>query len=125
MPAPGFWQRCAAYFGMSGSAECIAAASLFVLMIVFRIANMPSRPELLDCSNLQRVATAQYDGDAFAGELTMPVDLFSPEHLLFLKMQRRSWFFDEAGWLEVPSVRSRRVLACEGGLTEKYSSGIR
>jgi len=84
-----------------------------------------SRPELLDCSTLKRVAIAQYDGNAFAGELTMPVDLFSPEHPLFLKLQRRSWFFDEAGWLEVPSVRSGRVLAWKGGPTEEYSSGIR
>jgi Dolichyl-phosphate-mannose-protein mannosyltransferase len=35
-----FFRRGAAYFGMSGPAECIAAASLFALMIVFRIVNM-------------------------------------------------------------------------------------
>jgi Dolichyl-phosphate-mannose-protein mannosyltransferase len=35
-----FSQRGAAYFGMSDPVECIAAASLFAVMIVFRIANM-------------------------------------------------------------------------------------
>ena len=37
---------------------------------------------------------------------TLPLDLFSPVHDLFVKVDRRSWFFDEAGWIEIPGVPS-------------------
>src|ERR1043166_3618871 len=33
-------ERCAEYFGMSGPAEFVTAASLFALMIVIKLANM-------------------------------------------------------------------------------------
>ena len=33
-------QRCAAYFGMSGQAEFMAAASLFAIMIVLKLISM-------------------------------------------------------------------------------------
>jgi len=69
------------------------------------------RPELLDCSNLERVAIAQYHGGVFGGELAIPTDMFSTAHAMFVKLQARSWFFDEAGWLEVPSARSVQVIA--------------
>ncbi|MEP7015671.1 MAG: PIG-L family deacetylase [Verrucomicrobiota bacterium] len=46
--------------------------------------------------------TGHYRGDAFAGEFAIPIDLFSPAHALFVKLERRSLFFDEAGWVEVP-----------------------
>ena len=38
------------------------------------------------------------------GELRVP--LFSPVRPIFLKLQRRSLFFDQAGWIEVPAPRS-------------------
>jgi LmbE family N-acetylglucosaminyl deacetylase len=69
------------------------------------------RPELLDCGNLERLAIAQYHGGAFAGELAIPIDMFSHAHALFVKLQGRSCFFDEAGWLEVPSARPVQVKA--------------
>lgn len=84
-----------------------------------------SRPELLDCSSLERVAIARYHGGAFAGELAIPVDMFSPAHALFVKLQRRSWFFDEAGWLEVPPASSDRIISPKRELIEEHSSGIR
>ena len=37
---------------------------------------------------------------------TLPLHLFSPIHDLFIKVDRRSWFFDEAGWIEIPGVPS-------------------
>ena len=40
VPSASLSRRGAAYFGMSGPPECIAVASLFALMIVFRIVNM-------------------------------------------------------------------------------------
>jgi LmbE family N-acetylglucosaminyl deacetylase len=72
-----------------------------------------SRVEMLDCTDLERFAVARYRGNALAGELAIPVDSFCPAHRLFVKLERRSWFFDEAGWLEVSSARFERIAASE------------
>jgi LmbE family N-acetylglucosaminyl deacetylase len=57
--------------------------------------------EVFDCHTGERLDLARYRGNAFAGEFAIPVDMFSPAHALFVKLKRRTWFFDEAGWLEV------------------------
>jgi hypothetical protein len=62
--------------------------------------------EMLDCATNHRIGIACYQGHPFAGEFTLPLHLFSPIHDLFIKVDRRWWFFDEAGWIEVPSVPS-------------------
>jgi len=64
----------------------------------------PSAVELVDCSTREPIHVAQYHGDAFAGEFAIPLDVFSPVHAVFVKLERRSWFFDEAGWLEIRPV---------------------
>lgn len=58
--------------------------------------------EMSVCSDGQSYTTAHYRGNTFAGEFIIPIDVFSPAHALFVKLERRSLFFDEAGWLEVP-----------------------
>ena len=60
--------------------------------------------EAFDCRTTERVDLAPYRGNTFAGEFAIPVDIFSQVHALFVKLERRSWFFDEAGWLEVPAL---------------------
>jgi hypothetical protein len=60
--------------------------------------------EMLDCTTNRSVAIDGYRGHLFAGELMVPLHLFSPVHDLFIKVDRRSWFFDEAGWIEIPTV---------------------
>jgi LmbE family N-acetylglucosaminyl deacetylase len=62
--------------------------------------------EMLDSASLDDVAEAQYCGNAFAGQLTIPVAIFSSASAIFVKLERRSWFFDEAGWLEIPAVEA-------------------
>jgi len=62
--------------------------------------------EMLDCATNHCIGIARYQGHPFAGEFALPLDLFSPIHDLFVKVDRRSWFFDEAGWIEIPSVPS-------------------
>jgi LmbE family N-acetylglucosaminyl deacetylase len=62
--------------------------------------------EMLDCATNRSVGIARYRGHPFAGEFTLPLHLFSPLNDLFIKVDRRSWFFDEAGWIEIPSVPS-------------------
>jgi LmbE family N-acetylglucosaminyl deacetylase len=74
-----------------------------------RCAGMPvpvysSTVKILDCRVGERLDVAQYQGNAFAGEFTIPINTFSPAHALFVKLERCSWFFDEAGWLETPPI---------------------
>src|SRR5437016_3702825 len=65
--------------------------------------------EMLDCATNQRIGIARYRGHPFAGQFTLPLHLFSPIHDLFIKVDRRPWFFDEAGWIEIPSLPSLEV----------------
>jgi LmbE family N-acetylglucosaminyl deacetylase len=69
-----------------------------------RIPGCSADLEMLDCATNRSMGIARYRGHPFAGEFTLPLDLFSPLHDLFIKVDRRSWFFDEAGWVEIPSV---------------------
>jgi LmbE family N-acetylglucosaminyl deacetylase len=74
-----------------------------------RVPARSSRVETLDSASLDYVAEAQYSGNAFAGQLTVPVSIFSPASAIFVKLERRSWFFDEAGWLEIPPAESQPI----------------
>ena len=47
-------------------------------------------------------------GNAFAGEAAILIDRFFTLPPLFVKLERRRWFFDEAGWLEVSAVAPPR-----------------
>ena len=67
--------------------------------------------KMLDCATNDSIGIAHYRGNLFGGELTLPLDLFSPVHDLFVKVDRRSWFFDEAGWIEIPGVPSLTKVA--------------
>ena len=60
-----------------------------------------ARVEMSDYATRRRMGVAHYRGNAFVGELIIPVEAFSSEHALFVKLDRRSWFFDETGWLEI------------------------
>jgi LmbE family N-acetylglucosaminyl deacetylase len=67
--------------------------------------------EMLDCATSRSIGIARYRGHPFAGEFTLPLHLFSPIHDLFIKVDRRSWFFDEAGWIEIPRAPSLTKVA--------------
>src|SRR5438552_1289984 len=70
------------------------------------------RIELRDAATERRVGVARYRGNAFAGELTIPIDIFSSAPALFVKLERRSWFFDEAGLLEIPAaIHPRQIIS--------------
>ena len=90
-----------------------------------RVPVRSSRVELLDSITLDRVAVARYRGNAFSGELAVPVSTFSSAHAIFVKLERRSWFFDEAGWLEVPPVRSGQIAAPTRDIAEGRRLAIR
>jgi LmbE family N-acetylglucosaminyl deacetylase len=77
---------------LNGSVHCLRAA----------VPVHSSEVEMFDCLTAKRLQLAQYRGDAFSGEFAIPVENFSPAHALFVKLERRLWFFDEAGWMETP-----------------------
>lgn len=70
-----------------------------------------SQVEMFDYATRRRFHVGRYCGDGFVGELTIPIDIFSPVHALFIKLTRHSWFFDEAGWLEIPGEGSQLITA--------------
>ncbi len=81
---------------------------------------------MFDCVTNQRLGLARYRGSAFGGELTIPIDIFSPAHALFVKLERRLWFFDEVGWLEIPPpVRPGQIPAPKHNFVEQPSLAIR
>jgi LmbE family N-acetylglucosaminyl deacetylase len=83
-----------------------------------RVPARSSRVEMLDCTTLESVAVARYRGSAFAGELAIPIDSFSSTDGLFVKLERRAWFFDEAGWLEVPPARFEQIAASKRNMAD-------
>jgi len=72
--------------------------------VSMRLPSRPARTRILSCVAGRQLGTMRYRGDAFAGEASIPIDRFSQVHPLFVKLERRGWFFDEGGWLEVPAV---------------------
>jgi LmbE family N-acetylglucosaminyl deacetylase len=88
---------------------------------------LPSRSadvEVLDCTTNRSIGIARYRGHPFAGEFTLPLQLFSPIHDLFVKVDRGSWFFDEAGWIEIPGVPSLTKVAPSMISAEGYSLAV-
>lgn len=59
------------------------------------------RLDLLDLASGEIAGVGRYEGDAFRAEIILPIDAFSRHRALHLKLNRRVWFFDEAGWLEI------------------------
>ncbi len=119
---------------LSAKAMRTAEPALFVLghdeagglrCVTMRVPARSSRAEMLDSGTLDPMAVARYRGNAFTGELAIPIDIFSSAHALFVKLERRSWFFDEAGWLEVPSVRSEQIVAPRRDVVEARPLAIR
>jgi len=103
---------------LSPKAMRMSEPALFVLgrdetgalrCMTMRVPARSSRVEMLDSASLDCLAEAQYRGNAFAGRLTIPVSIFPSASAIFVKLERRSWFFDEAGWLEIPPAKAQPV----------------
>ena len=63
-----------------------------------------SRIEVVDY-NWHKRLEAIYVGNAFAGRLQIALKGLSIYDPVFLKLERRSSFFDQTGWIEVPPIR--------------------
>jgi len=81
--------------------------------------------DVLDCATNRSIGIARYRGHPFAGEFTLPMHLFSPIHDLFIKVDRRPWFFDEAGWIEIPSMPGPTKVTPSMISAEAYSLAVR
>ncbi len=96
----------------SPKATSIAEPTLFIFghndigpcCLALRPCARISRVEALDCTTHKCVTVARYQGNSFTGEINIPGDVFSLAHPVFIKLERRSWFFDEAGWIEIAPV---------------------
>lgn len=60
-----------------------------------------TRIDLIDCATGAISAVGRYLGDAFSAEIFLPLHAFANSRPVFVKLDRRVWFFDEAGWIEI------------------------
>jgi LmbE family N-acetylglucosaminyl deacetylase len=84
----------------------LVGRDLFGTVRRFRAA-LPGRTDrisLLDCASEEVAAIGSYRGDAFRAEILLPLNGLATSQPVYLKLDRRVWFFDEAGWLEVPAI---------------------
>ena len=119
---------------LSPKAMRLSEPALFVLghdkagalrCITMRVPARSSRVEMLDSVSLDPVAEGQYRGKALAGQLTIPFSMFSSASPIFVKLERRSWFFDEAGWLHIPPIKSQPIAETERNQAEAGLASIR
>ena len=75
--------------------------------------------DLIDCATGAIASIGRYYGDAFSGEIVLPLDGFAAARALFLKLDRRVWFFDEAGWLEIAPLATAGAVASPGNLPRR------
>ena len=90
-----------------------------------RVPARSARVQLLDCATLEPITVSRFRGSAFAGEFAIPIDSFSSAHGLFVKLERRSWFFDEAGWLEVPPAQFELIAASQRNVADAHHVATR
>jgi LmbE family N-acetylglucosaminyl deacetylase len=57
--------------------------------------------DLIDDATGAIACVGRYVGDAFRAEILLPLYGFATSRPVFVKLDRRVWFFDEAGWLEI------------------------
>jgi hypothetical protein len=63
-----------------------------------------ARLDLIDGMSGEIAGVGRYQGDGYRGEILLPLHNFDPHRLLFVKLDRRVWFFDEAGWLSIAAL---------------------
>ena len=79
--------------------------------------------EIINVVERDAVGRASYMGSAFAGEMLVPADRFSSSESVFVKLERPSWFFDEAGWLECPPITT--PLSCQAAESSPRGDAVR
>ena len=70
-----------------------------------------SKLDLIDCATREIAGIGRYQGDAFRAEILLPAHTFASDRSLYLKLDRRVWFFDEAGWVGIEPLSTRAAAA--------------
>lgn len=70
-----------------------------------------SKLDLIECASGAIACVGRYHGDAFTAEISLPMHGFAESRALFVKLDRRVWFFDEAGWIEIPAPAAKVAAA--------------
>jgi len=65
--------------------------------------------DLIDDGTGAIACVGRYHGDAFRGEILLPLHGFATSRPVFIKLDRRVWFFDEAGWLEIAAIAGAAI----------------
>jgi len=101
-PGPGAFGRVTLYFVASNHGQ--DAAKLFTSLPDGRRfpRNRHRVVSLRDLATNSVVLTGQYRGDRRRGRLWLPHRTFARMDRVFVKLERRWGFFDEAGWRELP-----------------------
>ncbi len=60
-----------------------------------------SKIDLIDGATGRVASIGRYEGDGFNAEILLPFLGFDTRRPIFAKLDRRVWFFDEAGWMEI------------------------
>ncbi|CAN5413630.1 hypothetical protein BH20VER3_BH20VER3_03400 [soil metagenome] len=72
-----------------------------------------SKIDLIDCETDRIACVGRYQGDAFSAEIQLPLHGFDARRATFVKLDRRVWFFDEAGWIEIAPLFAPAALSRE------------
>jgi hypothetical protein len=57
---------------------------------------------MFDCATGASICRVQTDGNLLSGlSIAIPRSVFSSDDALYLKLERRRIFFDEAGWIKL------------------------
>jgi LmbE family N-acetylglucosaminyl deacetylase len=90
---------------MSGATRLLIAGCDISERRIFAFASMrqsASRLELVDCRDDKLVAALQCQRSFGNGlKIAIPPGVFSSDYPLYIKLERRRIFFDQAGWIEV------------------------
>src|SRR5215471_4201097 len=76
-----------------------------------RIPDRSSEIAMFDAATGCTAGTARYVGNGLSGDILLPIDVFSQEHPLFVKLVHPRLFFDEAGWSEIPPLAPAKQVA--------------
>jgi LmbE family N-acetylglucosaminyl deacetylase len=71
-----------------------------------------ARIDLIDCVSGAIAGVGRYHGDAFRGEVLLPLHGFDFDRSLFVKLDRRVWFFDEVGWMQIAAPVPQEAAVC-------------
>lgn len=66
--------------------------------------------DLIDGATGGIASVGRYHGDAFRAVIHLPLFGFAASRPVFIKLDRRVWFFDEAGWLQIGAATPRAAV---------------